>query len=185
MSAYIFRVYESASDVTMRAQNVMTWPTNLSETGNLPSSASTGIPKQNPRGHTTITLRSFKNFDETIFLFNLSLLPFTNVHDHIDPDEALSVWYDTIEPVIDKHAPIQHKRVKATKSCPWLTQELSHEITKRDQLKRNKRFDEYKKQRNYVLNLAEKAKNNYFSQLVKDKIFKTAKVIPVPKNAEC
>ena len=59
--------YESASDVTMRAQNVMTWPTNLSETVNLPSSASTGIPKQNPRGHTTITFRSFKNFDETIF----------------------------------------------------------------------------------------------------------------------
>ena len=31
------------SDVTMCAQNAMTWPTNLSETGNLPSSASTGI----------------------------------------------------------------------------------------------------------------------------------------------
>ena len=55
-----------------------------------------------------------------------------------------------------------------TKPCPWLTQELIREITKRDQLKRNKRFDEYKKQRNYVLNLVEKAENNYFSQLVKD-----------------
>ena len=101
-------------------------------------------------------------------MFDLSLLPFANVHDHSDPDEALSVWYDTITPVIDKHVPIQHKRVKATKPCPWLTQELIREITKRDQLKRNKRFDEYKKQRNYVLNLVEKAKNNYFSQLVKD-----------------
>ena len=95
-------------------------------------------------------------------------MPFANVHDHSDPDEALSVWYDTIKPVIDKHAPIQHKRVKATKPCPWLTQEISREITKRDQLKRNKRFDKYKKQRNYVLNLVEKAKNIYFSQLVKD-----------------
>ena len=165
MSAYIFRVYESASDVTMRAQNVMTWPTNLSETGNLPISASTGIPKQNPRGHTTITFRSFKKFDETIFLFDLSLLLFTNVYDHIDPDEALSIWYDTIEPVIDNHAPIQHKRVKATKPCPWLTQKLIREITKRDQLKRNKRFDEYKKQRNYVLNLVEKASSSSSSRL--------------------
>ena len=43
MSVYIFRVYESASDVTMCAQNAMTWPTNLSETGNLPSSVSTGL----------------------------------------------------------------------------------------------------------------------------------------------
>ena len=27
------------------------------------------LPKQNPRGHTTITFRSFKNFNETIFFF--------------------------------------------------------------------------------------------------------------------
>ena len=126
------------------------------------------LPKQNPRGHTTITFRSFKNFNETNFLFDLSLLPFANVCDHSDPDEALSVWYDTIKPVIDKHAPIQHKRVKATKPCPWLTQELISEMKKRDQLKHNRRFDEYKKQRNYVVNLVQKAKNTYFSQLVKD-----------------
>ena len=67
----------------------------------------------------------------------------------------------------DKHAPFQHKRVKATKPCPWLTQELIREIKR--ELKHNRRFDEYKKQRNYVLNLVQKAKNTYFSQLVKDK----------------
>ena len=126
------------------------------------------LPKQNPRGHTTITFRSFENFNETIFLFDLSLLPFANVCDHSDPDEALSVWYDTIKPVIDKHAPIQHKRVKATKPWPWLTQELIREMRKRDQLKLNRRFDEYKKQRNYVVNLVQKAKITCFSQLVKD-----------------
>ena len=41
-------------------------------------------------------------------------------------------------------------------------------MRKKDQLKHNRRFDEYKKQRNYVLNLVQKAKNTYFSQLVKD-----------------
>ena len=41
-------------------------------------------------------------------------------------------------------------------------------MTIRDQLKRSRRFDEYKKQRNYVLNVVEKGKNKYFSQLVKD-----------------
>ena len=129
------------------------------------------LPKQNPTGHTTITCRLFKNFNETFFfffLFDLSLLPFANVCDHSDPDEAFSVWYDTIKPVIDKHTLIQHKRVKATKPCPWLTQELIREMRKRDQLKHNRRFDEYKKQRNYVVNLVQKAKNTYFSQLVKD-----------------
>ena len=126
------------------------------------------LPKQNPRGHTTITFRSFKNFNERSILFDLSLLPFANVCDHSDPEEALSVWYDTIKPVIDKHAPIQHKRVKATKPCPWLTQEFIREMRKRDQLKHNRRFDEYKEQRNFVLNLVEKAKNTYFRQLVTD-----------------
>ena len=66
-------------------------------------------------------------------------------------------WYDTIKPVIDKHAAIQHKIIKTTKSCPGLTQEFIRETTKRDQLKRNRWFDEYKKQRNYILNLVEKA----------------------------
>ena len=126
------------------------------------------LPKQNPTRHTTITFRSFKNFNDTNFLFDLNLLTFANVCDHSDPDEALSVWYDTIKPVIDKHAPIQHKRVKATKPCPWLTQELIREMRKRDQLKHNRWFREYKKQRNYVVNLVQKAKNIYFSQLVKD-----------------
>ena len=126
------------------------------------------LPKQNSRGHTTITFMSFKIFNETIFLRDLSLLPFANVCDHSDPDEAMSVWYDTIKPVIDKHAPIQHKRVKATKPCPWLTQELICKMRKRDQLKHNRLFDEYKKQGKYVLNLVQKAKNTYFSQLVKD-----------------
>ena len=41
-------------------------------------------------------------------------------------------------------------------------------MRKRDQLKHNRRFEEYRKQRNYVLNLVEKTKNTYFSQLVKD-----------------
>ena len=75
------------------------------------------LPKQNP-------FRSFKNFHETNFVFDLSLLPFATVCDHSNPDEALSVWYDTIKPVIEKHAPIQYKRAKATKPCSWLTQKL-------------------------------------------------------------
>ena len=42
-------------------------------------------------------------------------------------------------------------------------------IEKKRQLKRNRQFDEYKKQRSYVLTQVEKAKRKYFSQLVNDK----------------
>ena len=72
------------------------------------------------------------------FFYDLSLLPFANVCDQRDPDEALYVWYDTVKLVIDKHAPIQYKKMKTTKQCPCLTQELNREMTKTDQLKRNR-----------------------------------------------
>ena len=39
----MFQVYKSASNVTLCAQNSVTWPTIFHETGNLPSSACTSI----------------------------------------------------------------------------------------------------------------------------------------------
>ena len=80
------------------------------------------LPKQ--RGHTTITFRSLKLKRNKNFFNDLSLLPFADVYNHRDQEEALSVWCDTIKSVIDKHAPIQRKRRKTTKPCPCLTQEL-------------------------------------------------------------
>ena len=43
-------------------------------------------------------------------------------------------------------------------------------MKKRDQLKGNRQFYDYKKQRNYVLTQVEKARRKYFSQPVNDKI---------------
>ena len=91
------------------------------------------------------------------------------MYNHCDTEEALAVWYDTFKTVIDRHAPVQQKRIKKTKPCPWLTQELILVMKKRHQLKRNRQFNEYKKQRNYVSTQVEKAKRKYFSQLKNDK----------------
>ena len=62
--------------------------------------------------------------------------------------------------------PFSTKELKRIKT--WLTQELIRKMTNRDQLKRDIRFDEYEKQRYFVLNLVEKAIKNYFSRLVQD-----------------
>ena len=78
----------------------------------------------------TVTLRSFKHFNETFFL--VSCLPFADVYGHSDPDKALSVSKDTIKPVIDRHSRIQLKRLKAIEPCSWLSPELKGERTKRD-----------------------------------------------------
>ena len=50
------------------------------------------LPKPNPRGLTTITFRSIKNFNETKFSFDIRLQPFSNVCDQSDPEKVLSVW---------------------------------------------------------------------------------------------
>ena len=106
------------------------------------------LPKPSPKGHTTVTFRSFKHFSETNFLFNLSQQPFRNVYTHCDPEEALALLYDIFKTVIDRHAPVQQRRLKNTKPCLWLTPESIRETKKRCHLKHNRQFDGYKKQRN-------------------------------------
>ena len=91
---------------------------------------------------------------------------------------ALTLWYNIFKTVIDRNAPVQQKRGKKKNNNnnnkkktphPWLFPELIREMKKKDQLKRNRQFDEYKKQRNHVSTQVEKAKRKYFSQLVNDK----------------
>ena len=60
------------------------------------------------------------------------------------------------------------KRVKTNLPPPWLTKEIQNEMKKRKRLKQKKKFDEFKKQRNYVKHLIRKAKKNYFYNLVKN-----------------
>ena len=52
------------------------------------------LPKPSPKGHTTVTFRSFKHFSETNFLSDLSQQSFRNVYNHCDPEEALAVRHD-------------------------------------------------------------------------------------------
>ena len=136
----------------------------------------TQLPKPSPKGHTTVTFRSFKHFSETNFLFDLSQQPFRNVYNHCHQEKTLTVWYDSFKTVIDRHAPVQLKRIKKKKkkkkkdvTVSVAYSGISSRNEKRDQLKRNRQFDEYKKQINCVSNQAEKAKRKYFSQLVTDK----------------
>ena len=83
--------------------------------------------------------RSFKCFNETNFLFDLSQQPFQNVFNHSDPEEALMS-------IIDRHAPIQQRRIKTMKPCTWLSPELICKMNKSNQLKYNRQFDEYEKE---------------------------------------
>ena len=50
--------------------------------------------------------------------------------------------------VVNRHAPLKHKRVKNPKLAPWLNEDVMQLKAERDKLKEDKRFAEYKKLRN-------------------------------------
>lgn len=116
--------------------------------------------------HTTVEYRSFKNFDKDLFLNDLHHVTFAEVYNSNTPDDALAAWYSIVMPIIDKHAPIRRKRVKHKTLPGWLTREIVEAMKTRDELKKKKKFDEYKQQRNKVSVLVKNAKKAYFNKLI-------------------
>lgn len=131
-------------------------------------SKTTKMPKTTCKGHTVISFRSFKNFDRDAFLYDLNLVSFDPVFNHADPDQALDCWYDTVVPILNKHAPIKKRRVKHPKLPPWLSREIIEAMAQRDQLKKLKQFQDYKIARNRLKNLVRDAKKSYFNKLVEN-----------------
>ena len=64
---------------------------------------------------TTTTYRTFKQLNKDAFLFDLSYAPFCDIYKFDNPDDALSVWYNIIMPIINVHASLRKKRVKHPK----------------------------------------------------------------------
>ena len=126
--------------------------------------------------HSLISFRSFKHFNKTAFCADLNCAPFISVLNYTDPEEALSVWYNVYLSVINRHAPLKHKRVKHPKLPPWLNKDVMQLMAERDKLKKEKRFSEYKKLRNKIKNRVRKAKKDYFQKLIeRDKNISTVR----------
>ena len=90
-------------------------------------------------------------------------------------------------PIIYRHAPLRKKRVKHPKLPPWLTKDVIGAMAIRDRLKKEKRFDDFEKQRNRVKRLVCSATKAYFDKLVEtDKststIWKAINVITYKSN---
>ena len=75
-----------------------------------------------------------------------------------DPNQALTAWYEAFLPVVEKHAPVRKRRVKHPTLPEWLSSEIIKAMKLRDRLKRDKKFEDYKKQRNKVTSLVRAAK---------------------------
>ena len=66
---------------------------------------------------------SFKLFNETEFLNDLSNASWNILDTTDNVDDMLELWYSLFFTVIDKHLPIKKKRVENPSQPEWLSQE--------------------------------------------------------------
>ena len=119
--------------------------------------------------HKVIKYRCFSNFDEHLFLQDLSSSSLNLVHNKTDPEDAVQFWIDTFTTVYNSHAPLKHKRVKSLPKPKWFTKELQEAIYLRDFLKRHGQHEESKKLRNAINSQKRAAKKKYFQDLLSEK----------------
>ena len=127
------------------------------------------VPKPPP---TLITLRSFKFFSKSSFEEDLSVVPWSNIDDR---DDKVDTFNSLFIDVLNMHAPLKTVGVKKNPT-PWIDKTIRCEMDRHGRLfcfyRRNPTAasrDIYKAQRNRVVWLQRRAKNDYFSRLISRK----------------
>ena len=88
------------------------------------------------KDHKFIISRKMKNFDKEAFFRGISSLPRGNIVRSLETlDEAVNRFTGTLMLLIEKHAPLQNRRV-SQKYCPWLTSEYQKFRKTEDKLKK-------------------------------------------------
>lgn len=123
--------------------------------------------RQNSR---IIEIRSFKKFNESKFLEDLSQMPWEKINTENDVNKMWQQWREMFMSCVNAHAPIRHKRIGKQKPS-WLTSEIRQQLRNRDYLKKkamssdsNSAWSQYKKARNQTNNALKRAKREYFTQ---------------------
>ena len=86
------------------------------------------------KGHSSVTYRKFKNFDSTRFRNDIYLQNWDVIKTYDNPNDMWHAWKNIFNSVVERHAPLNTKRVRAKKS-PWITHELKKRMHERNILK--------------------------------------------------
>ena len=121
----------------------------------------------------TVEIRHMKNFDEEKFVAELLKQHWEYVYFFAeDPNAMWEMWKKLFLEVLDKHAPLQHKKIRS-KKVSWITSDIKKLIFARDKLKRkailtNLENDwlNYKTTRNKVNIELRNAKKDYYSSKI-------------------
>ena len=123
----------------------------------------------------TVEIRNMKKFDTKKFVEDLKQQPWQNVYFFADtPSAKWEIWKILFLEVLDKHAPLQHNKIRA-RQVPWITSSIKELINTRDKLKRkaiitNLENDwlNYTRTRNRVNIELRNAKRDYYSTKIAD-----------------
>ena len=121
----------------------------------------------------TIEIRNMKNFNEQNFIKELQEQHWEYIYFFaMDPNCMWEIWKTLFLDVLNKHAPIQNKKVRS-KNVPWITRRIKELIISRDKLKRkaiitNLETDwyNYKQIRNKINTELRNAKKEYYSSKI-------------------
>ena len=157
----------TSSNVPISHSSVINWPIS----DHLPIVLCINWSIPNPP-FKTVTRRSSKNFDPSSFNEDLVAVPWFLVELFDDVDDKVFTFNSLYNGVLDSHAPVKTVRVK--KNCaPWISRSIRQEMDGRNKLlrkflrtKSTSTWNEYKCQRNLVVQLQRKAKINYFHRLI-------------------
>ena len=121
----------------------------------------------------TLEIRKMKNFDEGKFIEELLKQHWEYVYFFADDPNAMwEIWKNLFLEVLDKHAPLQQKKIRS-KKVPWITSDIKKLMNTRDKFKRkailtNHENDwlNFKTARNKVNIELRSAKKDYYSSKI-------------------
>ena len=117
--------------------------------------------------HKTVKCRSFKNFNNSSFNFDIArMCDLVNFNDFDDITDMWLLWKNEFKSICDKHAPIKEIRVRNKDDRPWVDADTISLMNERDRVHKlavdkgdNNLFDTYKCMRNNVTNVIKDKKN--------------------------
>ena len=78
-----------------------------------------------------------KDFDQNSFLSDISSIDWDSILNcSKDKNTAVENWSNVLSMIIEKHAPMRHRRV-SEKHCPWITTQLKASARTRDSLRKS------------------------------------------------
>ncbi len=126
------------------------------------------LPKYAPNSHTVIQYRSFKKFEKEAFQAELMFSGLDEIDSLSNSNDALKRFYEILNGILSKHAPVKDKRVKRENQPDWFTEEIISIINHRDKCRKTGNIDQYKILRNKVTSMIKKSKKNFFNNAIKD-----------------